>query len=130
MVNERIAVLIAFDEEAKRVPTDNGSHCSSHKGRATFLTETSHLACLTSPSFHLNLLCDVSNLFHHRPLSAPKHPVADLGRRQGKGLKKDVLGTRLGDVIGKLVTTQCPKVMNAWKERNCEMGKASKRPLF
>ena len=29
--NERIAVLIAKDEEAKRVPTDNCSHSSGHK---------------------------------------------------------------------------------------------------
>ena len=29
-------------------------------------------------------------------LSAPEGPVPDPGRRQGRGLKKDVLGTRTG----------------------------------
>ena len=52
-------------------------------------------------------------LFHHRPLSAPEGPAADPRRRQGKGLKKNVVGTRLGDVIGKLVKSKCPKIMNA-----------------
>ena len=34
--NERIAVLIAKDEEAKRVPTDNCSHSSGHKAEQNF----------------------------------------------------------------------------------------------
>ena len=33
-----------------------------------------------------------------------------------------------GDVIGKLVNTQCPKVMNAWKRTKHKMEKASRRP--
>ena len=31
-----------------------------------------------------------------------------------------------GDVIGKPVNTQCPKVMNAWKMRKCKMQKPSR----
>ena len=38
-------------------------------------------------------MCVVSNLFYHRSLHAPEGPVADPGRRQGKGLKETVLGT-------------------------------------
>ena len=33
-----------------------------------------------------------------------------------------------GDVFGKLVKSQCPKVMNAWKRRKHKMEKASRGP--
>ena len=46
---------------------------------------------------NLHLLCDASNLFHHRPLRAPAGPASDFGRHQGKGLKKNVSGTRTRD---------------------------------
>ena len=67
-------------------------------------------------SFHFFfLIFDASKLFHHRPLSAPEDPIADPGRRQGKGAP--------GNVIGKPVEFLCLKVMNAWKRREYKMEK-------
>ena len=79
-----MAKFTAVHEEASRVPAN-----------LTETEESSHLVCLTSPcAFVFSLLSFVPKLFHRRPLSAPEGPVADPGRRQGKGLKKNVLGTR------------------------------------
>ena len=50
--------------------------------------------------FHFCLLCEASNLVHHRPFSAPQGLLANPGNAQG---------TMFRDVIGKLVNTQCPK---------------------
>ena len=69
----------------------------------------------------LLLMCVVSNLFHHRPLSAPEGPSADPGRRQGKGLKKMFWELAPEDVIGKPVKSQCSKVMNEWKRMKHKM---------
>ena len=52
------------------------------QGRAQILIETevsSRLSCLIRLYFNLHSLCDASDLFHHRPLSAPEGPVADRG---------------------------------------------------
>ena len=97
---------------------------------APYLTETdSPCPPESTLCFRLLLLmCVVSNLFHHRPLSATESPFADPGRRQGKGLKKNVLGTRSGKWIGKPVKSPCPKLMNAWKRRKHKMERASRGP--
>ena len=78
-----------------------------------YLTETdesSHLICLTLPcAVVFLLLCVVPNLFYYRSMRAPEGPVADPGRRQGEGLKKDVLGTRPGNLSGNLSIHSVPK---------------------
>ena len=78
---------------------------------APFLTETDS-PCLPESTLCFRLLllmCVVLKLFHHRSLSAPEELAS-------------------GDVIGKLVKSQCPKGMNAWKRRKHKMEKASRGP--
>ena len=74
-----------------------------------------------------SVVCDASSPFHHRPLSAPAGPSADPGRRQGKGLKKDVLGTCSGRCNRKACQITMSQKMNAWKRRKQKMDKASRR---
>ena len=51
-----------------------------------------------------------------------------LGGAKGRGLRRMFWELAPGDVIGKPVNTQCPKVINAWKRRKYKMEKASRRP--
>ena len=68
--DERIAKLTAIDEEVKCVPADNWSHCSRHHAELNFCLRLRFRHTLPAwfrLRFHLHLLCDESNLFHHRP---------------------------------------------------------------
>ena len=77
----------------------------------------------------LLLMCFVSNLFHHPPLSAPEGPSADPGRRQGKGLKKNVLGTRSRRCNRKACQITAPQSYKCMEtEEKASMGFGLKSP--
>ena len=82
---------------------------------ASYLTDTDSSGLLDSTlCFHLILLmCVVSNLFHHRTLSAPVHrsDCRPQGGAKGRGSRRMFWELGLGDVIGKPVELQCPKIV-------------------
>ena len=56
--------------------------------------------------------------------SAPETP----GGTKGRGSRTMFWEVTPGEVIVKLVNSQCPKVMNAWKRRKHKMEKATRVP--
>ena len=50
------------------------------------------------------------------------------GGAKGRGSRRMFWELAPGDVIGKPVKSQCPKVINAWKRRKPKMEKGSREP--
>ena len=57
----------------------------------------------------LLLMCDVSNCFHRRPLSAPEGPSADQGGAKGRGSRRMFWELAPGEVLEKDNDLHCPK---------------------
>ena len=74
----------------------------------------------------LLVMCVVSYWFHHRPLSAPEGPSADLDGAKGRGSRRMFFRTCPWRVFEKDVDLHCSKTRRAWERRKLKMEKASR----